>query len=275
MLPLAQPELDMSLAEIVSLKPFVERLASRSRLGAEEQQAMLGLPAYPVRINANRDFVGLRAKVDHANFIVSGLVGQFGQNREGIRQITAVHLPTDIVGLHSLVWPDACSALQALSLTTVLCVPHVALRAIAIRYPAIAEAFWRECAVDAAILAEWVINIGRRDAKSRIAHLLCEVVCRVESASGVISATVPFPATQAHIADMTGLTPIHVNRTLRRLREENVVDHRDQTIQILDRAGLFKTGDFDGSYLRFARIADDRGGPPQDRRIGAGVLPKD
>ena len=247
----------MSLSDPAALQPFLDKLVARSNLGAAEQQAILALPSQPMQIQTNHDFVRIGERVHHACFVVAGLVGRFGQNRDGGRQITAVHIPTDMVDLHSVVAPDACSALQALAVTTILKVPHGALREAAHLYPAIAEAFWRECVVDAAVLAEWVVNVGRRDAKSRLAHLLCEVACRVEGAGEKIGFAFEFPATQAHLADMTGLTPVHVNRSLRILRDENVVEVRARTVRILDWKRLIAIGDFDGRYLRLARVAND------------------
>jgi CRP-like cAMP-binding protein len=109
---------------------------------------------------------------------VDGLVGRFDQNSLGARQITAFHIAGDMADLHSVVQPKATSALQALSTTTLLQVAHRDLRGIAARYPAIAEALWRDCIVDGAILAQWIVNVGRRDSKTRIAHLLCETAVR-------------------------------------------------------------------------------------------------
>ena len=247
----------MSLSDPTPLQPFLDKLVSRSTLGPEERRAILDLPARPAQIQTNRDFVRLGERVDHACFVVAGLVGRFGQNRDGSRQITAVHIPRDMVDLHSVVAPDACSALQALSVATILRVPHQALRAAALRYPAVAEAFWRECVVDAAVLSEWVVNVGRRDARSRLAHLLCEIACRTEGLGGKLGSVIPFPATQTHIADMTGLTSVHVNRTLRALKEEGVVAVHSQTIRLLDWEGLMRIGDFDPDYLRLVKPAND------------------
>lgn len=84
------------------------------------------------------------------------MVGRFGQTSEGARQITALHTAGDGLDLHSLVLPKDQYALQALSTATILRIPHAALRALAARYPAVAEAFWRDCSVDAAIAAQWV-----------------------------------------------------------------------------------------------------------------------
>ena len=246
----------MSLSDPTPLQPFLDKLLSRSHLDCAEQQAILSLPAQPAQIQTNRDFVRLGERVDHASFVLAGLVGRFGQNREGDRQITAVHIPADMVDLHSVVAPDACSALQALSVTTILRVPHKALRAAARRHPAIAEAFWRECVVDAAVLAEWVVNVGRRDARSRLAHLLCEISCRVEGLAGKLGSEVPFPATQSHLADMTGLTSVHVNRTLQALRQEKVVDLHSRTIHVLDWNRMVQIGEFNPDYLHLAKPAD-------------------
>jgi CRP-like cAMP-binding protein len=245
----------MSLSDPSPLQPFLDKLLSRSNLDYAERQAILSLPAQPAQVQTNRDFVRLGQRVDHASFVLAGLVGRFGQNREGNRQITAVHIPADMVDLHSVVAPDACSALQALSVTTILRVPHAALRAAARRHPAIAEAFWRECVVDAAVLAEWVVNVGRRDARSRLTHLLCEISCRVEGLGGKLDSAVPFPATQTHLADMIGLTSVHVNRTLQALRQEKVVDLHSRMIHILDWDRMVRIGDFDPDYLRLAKQA--------------------
>lgn len=247
----------MSLSDSHPLQPFLDKLVSRSSLGSAERKAILALPAHPFQVQTNRDFVRLGERVHHASFVVAGLVGRFGQNRDGARQITAVHIPTDMVDLHSVVAPEACSALQALSVATILRVPHAALRDAARRHPAIAEAFWRECVVDSAVLAEWVVNVGRRDAKSRLAHLICEVACRVEGEGEKVGFSFAFPATQAHIGDMTGLTPVHVNRTLRGLRAENVVNLHARMVRILDWKRLVEIADFDRAYLRLGAAVND------------------
>ena len=244
----------MSLSDPSPLQPFVNKLSSRSELGDAERLAILDLPNFPQQIQSNRDFVRLGEQVEHACFVVAGLVGQFGQSRNGTRQISAIHIPTDMVNLHSVVAPEACSALQALTVTTVLRVPHGALRDVAKQYPAIAEAFWRECAVDASVLSEWVVNVGRRDAKTRLAHLLCEVASRSAAASGGVPSSFNFPATQAHVADMLGLTSVHVNRMFQALREDKVISIRGRTIQIVDWKRLTQIGDFDPGYLSLGRL---------------------
>lgn len=221
---------------------------ARSVLTAEEQEAILDLPSYAEQVRPNRDFVRLGEEVSHACLIVEGQAGRFRQTATGDRQITAFHLPGDMANLHSVVRPVGTSALQALTTTTILKIPHISLRILARQHPALAEAFWRDCMVDAAILSQWVVNVGRRDAKTRIAHLMCELAIRYGAGSGPMR-VFPLPCTQQHLADATGLTPVHVNRTLKSLRDEGLLNVMGREARIPDWSALAVVGDFDGDYL--------------------------
>jgi CRP-like cAMP-binding protein len=231
------------------LRPFLDRLNSRSVLSEREQQAILGLPTHTIQVQPNQDFVRLDQRVGDACFIVAGLVGRFDQNAQGARQITALYIPGDMPDLLSVVQPTATSALQALSTTTILKVPHVALRAIGHEFPAIAEAFWRDCMVDSMILAQWVVNVGRRNAKTRIAHLFCEMACRSAPLAGPHGVQFRLPMTQSHLADAAGLTPVHVNRSLKALAADGV-SFRSGNVSIDDWGTLVEVGDFDAGYLQ-------------------------
>lgn len=240
-----------------SLQPFLDRLTRRSVLSDREQQRILELPIQVRQVGPNEDFVRLGERVDQACFVVDGLIGRFDQNSRGDRQITALHIPGDMPDLHSVVQPTATSALQALTTSTILQVPHAALRAAAADYPAIAEALWRDTMVDSMILAQWVVNVGRRDAKSRVAHLLCEMACRYMAAPKDGKLRFQFPMTQQHLADTTGLTAVHVNRTLKALQNIGTV-FRHKTVWVADWNALVQTGDFDPVYLQMDSRPEER-----------------
>jgi CRP-like cAMP-binding protein len=227
-------------------------------LTSDEQHAILNLPGHAAQMQANRDFVRLGEKSDHACLIVAGLVGRFGQNKNGARQITAIHVPGDMPDLHSVVQPESSSALQALSVATILRVPHQSIRQVAAQYPAVAEALWRDCTVDAAILSQWVVNVGRRDAKCRLAHLLCEMATRLEAIGDSNNVEFPFAVTQQQLADATGMTPVHINRTLKVLRQDGLANVRERSVQIADWKGLVAAGDFDADYLAIDIAAANR-----------------
>lgn len=232
------------------LQPFVDRLTDRSRLDETERKAILNLPAQVVQVDSQKDFVRLGETVDHVSVVAQGVVARFGQNAEGERQITSLHIAGDAPDLHLVVVPGDTSPLQALSSAMILRIPHSALRNVTERHPALAEAFWRHCSVDAAITAQWVVNLGRRNAKTRIAHLLCEMAVRHNAVASEGEITFPFPLTQIHLADATGLTPVHVNRTLKALAADGVLLLSDRHARIPDWERLVKTGEFHAKYLQ-------------------------
>jgi CRP-like cAMP-binding protein len=233
-----------------SLAPFLRTLEMRSRLTDEERRVILELPFHPVHVAPNQDFIIRGEQTAHSCFVLEGFVGTFGQNRRGDRQITSVFVTGDMIDLMSVVVPECLWSAQALIATTILKVPHPALRQAAGEYPGIAEAFWRECVITSALLNEWVINVGRRDARSRLAHLFCELACRTGFHPDEQMFTFPFPITQFQLADMLGLTPVHVNRTLKGLREDRVVELAHRAVQILNWDRLVQIGEFESSYLQ-------------------------
>jgi CRP-like cAMP-binding protein len=208
-------------------------------------------------VRPNQDFVELGERVSHSCYVVEGLVGRFDQNARGDQQITALHIPGDMPDLHSVVQPRATSALQALSTATILEVPHASLSHATGAHPAIAEALWRDCMVDSMILAQWVVNVGRREAKSRIAHLLCEMACRYNAAPSTGAIVFELEMSQSQLADATGLTSVHVNRTLKALGDIGTT-FRHQTVRIADWDALVEVGDFDRDYLQADVPAQER-----------------
>ena len=232
------------------LQLFLDRLTSRSILTNAEQKAVLDLPAHAEQVHANQDFVRIGDRVHHSCLVVAGIVGRFDQNGDGKRQITAMHTSGDMCDLHSVVQPLPSSALQALSVATILRIPHAALRAITGRHPALAEAFWRDCMVDAAILSEWVVNVGSRDAKTRVAHLICEMAMRLSNGLGRKEFMFDMPITQTQLGEATGLTAVHVNRTLQSLRADGLIECHRRVIRIPQWDALAKRAEFDPVYLQ-------------------------
>lgn len=234
------------------LELFLRRIVARSLLTEADQDAILSLPGKAIEVRANRDFVRLGEHVTNACLVVEGLVGRFGQNKDGARQITSLHIPGDMVDLHSVVVPHAPAALQAVTNTTILQIPHDKILDISHRHPNVMEAFWRDCVVDGAISAQWVLNVGRRNAQARLAHLLCEMAVRYDKIDRARGLTFDFPVNQTHLADCTGLTPVHVNRSLGALKRAELVSMTQKKVEILDWKGLVDIAEFDTAYLAIA-----------------------
>jgi CRP-like cAMP-binding protein len=231
-----------------ALQLFVDRLALRSVLTDQEVEALLNLNGQFKQIAAHVDIVRLGEYVDHSCLVVDGFVGRFGQTRDGLRQITCLHIPGDMADLPSVVSPKSAWGLGALTSATILRIPHADLRRVAAQHSGIAEAFWRDCVADGSI-SEWVVNVGRRDALSRLAHLLCEMAVRMERVGQADRHSFPLPVTQADLGDATGLTSVHVNRMIKELRTRSIATAHAGLVTVHDWKQLVSIGDFDPAYM--------------------------
>ncbi|MET3580241.1 CRP-like cAMP-binding protein [Mesorhizobium robiniae] len=113
----------------------------------------------------------------------------------------------------------------------------------------IASLFLETIARQRALVAQHLTNIGRRSALARTAHLLLELRTRLERVGAVTRTGYACPLTQYDLADALGLTPIHVNRMLRELRERRFLEFRQGHVRLLDRLGVTKFAEFDDSYI--------------------------
>ncbi len=176
----------------------------------------------------------------------------------------AFHIPGDMADLHSLVVPNVTWALHAVVPSTILRIPHAAIVDLTVRFPNLAMAFWRDCVVDGNVMAQWTVNIARKDATARVAHLFCEMFYRYRALGLVAGQRFPFGITQVNLADAVGLTPIHLNRVLKRLREDGAAVKDADSVTIMDFARLAAIGEFDPAYLQ---LRDDNGPASRDSRI--------
>lgn len=172
--------------------------------------------------------------------------------RDGGRQIISFHIPSEFVDLQNGLLGMADHNVQSLNRCEMAIVPRSALMELVEASPAIRLAVWIDTLIDASIFREWVVNVGRRDSRARIAHLLCEMVFRLKRIHADREGLYDFPLTQEQLADATGLTAVHTNRTLQLLRREGLIQLSSGMLRVLDWDGLCDVGDFDELYLHQA-----------------------
>ena len=253
-----------------ALSLFLRRLLLRSALNKNEQAAVLALTGPQQSYVANQDIVRPGETVHSACLVVRGLVARFDQMLNGQRQTTSFYIPGDMCDLHSVVVPTASWSITAIDHVSVIHIPHAQLRELCLSYPAIALAFWRDGTVDASIFAKWVGNIGRRNARARIAHILCEMGLRTEVAGLGSRTSFQLNATQTQLAEATGLTAVHVNRTLQDLRKEGLISFAKGNVAIPDWAVLTAIAEFDPAYLLLDSPPHRVEGPTHEPRLSAG-----
>ena len=227
---------------------LIRSLERRDMLSERERDALVKAIA-EVRVHPPGDtLIRAGASADHSTLLVDGLLGRVFYMSEGKRQIVAMHVPGDFVDLHSMLLKRLDHDVVAISEVRVALVPHAVLRRLTETEPHLARMLWLLTVIDAAIHREWIGRLGH-SAAVRIAHLLCELQMRLAVVGLTTPEGFPFDLTQADLGDMTGLTPVHVNRTLRKLREAGLAVIRDGFASIPDLRHLQEFAGFDPTYL--------------------------
>ncbi|MFD0464198.1 Crp/Fnr family transcriptional regulator [Microvirga aerilata] len=180
---------------------------------------------------------------------MSGFACTYKTTAQGKRQIVSFVIAGDIPDLQSLHLKVLDNSFSTISPCSVGFVTHDALRDLCTCYPRIASAFWRETLIDAAIFREWVMNVGRRDAYHRMAHILCELMVRMKAAGLAEGHVCDLPITQVEFADALGLTTVHVNRVFQQLRGDGLIVTQGTRLTIPDWDKLREVGEFDPMYL--------------------------
>jgi CRP-like cAMP-binding protein len=231
------------------LQPLLDKLMLRSSLEAADQAAVIALP-HLVRLLPARDYIVREDETPgYCCLLLSGYAYQHKIAGNGGRQIFSIHMRGDVVDLQNSLLHRADHNVEALTAVEVALIPVQAIRDIADAYPKVGQALWHDTLVDAAILREWAINTGRRDARTRIAHLLCEFALRLSFCGLGTLSYYELPMTQDQMADMLSLTKVHINRMLRLLTNMGLIEKNRKFIKILDLRNLAIIGDFDHNYL--------------------------
>jgi CRP-like cAMP-binding protein len=231
------------------LERMISKLEKRAPLAAGDREALLALPFRLQTIEPGKYIVREGSSASHSALIIAGFACRHKVTIDGARQIISFHIPGDFIDLEGAILNVADHNVQALSRCELALVPVEAVRKLANEHPMIARAMWVDSLVDSSIFREWVVNVGRRDARSRIAHLLCEFARRLEVAGLANHEGYELPMTQEHLADATGLTPVHVNRTLKALEREGLVVRNRRFVGIPDWGRLRAVAGFSELYL--------------------------
>jgi CRP-like cAMP-binding protein len=192
------------------------------------------------------------------NLILEGFACRYKVLPNGTRQIMAYLVPGDFCDLHVFILKVMDHTIATLSPCKLVKIPRPRILELMDR-PAIARAFWWAALVDEATLREWLVNIGARTAEQRVAHLLCELLLRLETVGLTNGNTYELPITQAELAETVSLTSVYVNRVLQRLRRDRLITLSGKNLVILDIERLKAFSGFNPNYLHLS----DQGGIPE------------
>ncbi len=225
------------------------KLRARDTVSEEEEAVLRDSFSELREVGAGRTIVRSGVTLEESILLVEGLACRYKDLADGQRQIMELHVAGDFVDLHGFLLKRLEHNVGALTPVRLAAVPHDRLRYITENYPHLARMLWFSTLLDSAIHRERILSVGRRRALGRIAHLLCELYVRLEIVGLTSDHRFALPLTQADLADANGLTAVHVNRMLKKLRDNGLVTYRGGEVVIHDWDGLQRVAEFSPSYL--------------------------
>lgn len=231
--------------------PLVTKLESVARLTADDRLALVSPCDDPREMGARRSVVREGERPDHVHPMVEGWAARYKLLADGTRQITAFLIPGDFCDFHITILREMDHSITTLTRAKVAFIPRSKMDALTER-PGIARAFWWWTLVDEAVLRAWIVNVGRRDAFEAIGHLMCELYVRMRNIGLTSDHCFELPLTQEELGDALGLTPVHVNRVLQRMRAEELISLKGGLLTIHDYRRLEAASGLNPNYLHLA-----------------------
>lgn len=231
-------------------KPLILRLNTYSRLSQADREALERLSLLPPQeVAGRRDIVREGDNPHGVRLILDGWACRYKTTRDGLRQIVGFFIPGDFCDLNVHVLRQMDHSISAITRVRVAHISTDQMEDITTRHPRIAQAFsWHEM-VCSSVQREWLLNLGQRDAFERLAHLLLELFYRLRSVGLVEGDSCEFPLTQTDLADATGMTPVHINRTLQELRRQGLVELERKRLRLPDLKAIIDASGFNPNYL--------------------------
>lgn len=228
---------------------FVRKLNGFEPLTHADREWLASITRTVRDVGADQDLISEGDNPKNVHLILEGFAARYKVTAKGRRQIFGYLIPGDFCDLHVALLKTMDHSIATLSPCHVVVLSPETIIDITERRPALARALWVSSLVDEATLREWLLNLGQRSAKERIAHLFCELHVRMEAVGLTTDGFFELPLTQLELSDTMGLSLVHVNRSLKELRESGFVAMSNDRITIPNVAQLKQFAGFDPTYL--------------------------
>lgn len=233
------------------IEALILNLEARDTVSKDEAQLLHSLVVRERSFAVDEDLVVQGSRPNCSTLLLSGIAARYKVMEDGKRQITALHVAGDFVDLHAFPLKIMDHGIVALSPCHAAFLDHADLKKITETQPHLTRLFWLSTVIDGAIHREWIVAMGRRSKISHLAHLFCELFVRLRVVGETKENSFAFPLKQSELADVLGISLVHLNKTLSLLRNKQVLEwsQKTRTIEILNWKGLAKLAEFDPAYL--------------------------
>jgi CRP-like cAMP-binding protein len=227
----------------------VSKLEAFTRLSADDRAALQSVTRNFYFVDAKRDLVSEGDEPRYVHLVLDGWACRYKQLPDGKRQIVALFVPGDFCDVNVYILRQMDHSIGAITRLKVATITPEEMNALTAERPRITQALWWHELVAAAVQREWTLNLGQRSAYERLAHMLLELYLRLEAVGRARDGRCDFPLTQNDLADATGLTAVHVNRMLQKLRRDGLIELERKQLQILDMPRMMGASKFKPNYL--------------------------
>jgi CRP-like cAMP-binding protein len=234
--------------------PLVTKLSRFVLLSDEEVGVLDALCANQERFNAGVNLADEGDPARLAFIITRGLACRYRLLADGRRQILAFLIPGDFCDLYGFLFRAMDHSIATIAATRLATISRDKVIELGARYPRIGAAFWWSAMQEAAMMRERVVSLGRRNARARVAYLLCELIWRQRAVGLTEDHAMRLPLTQVDIADTLGLTAVHVNRVLQGFRREGLITLVRRRLQLHNVDALQNLAGLTQDYLHNAGV---------------------
>ena len=237
------------------LNPLIRKLGGFVSLSDVDRTTLAQISAEARHVASGTDLVREGDAPDGVFLVMKGIACRHKLRANGARQIMAYLVPGDACDLDVALLDEMDHTITTLSACEIVRLAPKTVADLLANHPQIARGLRKSQLVDEATLREWLVNVGRRSAVERLAHLLCELLLRLQVVGCASENAYELPVTQVDLADTTGLTSVHVNRSLRELRRQGLIELGGGRVKILDLPRLRALAEFRSDYLHLGEQA--------------------
>lgn len=237
--------------------PLILKLQWGYALDDQDRERLEELCSNAVTVAARKDLISEGERPENVHLVLDGAAFRYKVLADGRRAIMALLLPGDFCDLNIAILGEMDHAIATIEQSRIVEIPRATIDELITNHPGITRALWWATLVDEATLREWLANMGRRPSDRQMAHFFCEIYTRMDAVKRVQDGRFRLSLTQEDLGDTLGMSTVHVNRTLQRLREEGFLEFLSREVEVRNIEALRRFAGFDPNYLH---LGDGRSG---------------